>query len=237
MHFLKNNWKIASLFVLAIFFTPLTIAQADSNYQLIKFLDINSCQAMNNRYIATGSRELIFCIPMDTASRHTVKKVKFKGEHLKTSKSRGSYATVVHSKKAGDAKLNVILIKKNKEQIVVTTLYKVVTLPDVDVEIAVTDPASKFMWLNLIDKNSGQNLNADFYLCKIEFELKRSDGELKEQGVSSQGDEFFPSVTLQKLPTHFELNDRLKLTMMVMHTAYDLPVYITKELVIDKLWH
>ena len=143
----------------------------------------------------------------------------------------------VRTKKPGQAKLNMTVIKMNKEQIVLTNVYQVVALPELDVEIAVTDPASRFMWLNLIEKSTRQNANALFNLCKIEFQLSDSHGSLKDYGMSCKGDEYFPSVTLQKLPMHFELNDRLKLTMIVMHNEYNLPVYITKELVIDKLWN
>ncbi|MBI3135454.1 MAG: hypothetical protein HYZ14_12330 [Bacteroidetes bacterium] len=231
--------KNASVFALAFcFYSTYTTGQTSNQNPLVKEVR-NSCEPPEGIFMDLNNPEwnYIWYQPLDSTFRSEIKKVRFKSENLKTSKGFSDFLTIAAPKETGNAKLSVKVITKNKSKFIFVKNYTVVELPELTVEIAVTDPASKFMWLNLIETGTGQNVTGSFNLCKIEFELAGKDGKIKEYGISCKGDEFFPSVTLHNLPSLFELNDILRLNMVVMHHEYDLPVYIQKELIIENLWN
>lgn len=232
----KNYLRIAGTLLLAILFSDSANSQKFETPYLSKET-IEKCQAASNNYIANGSVERIW-FRYDSLAYGPIKKLKLTSEQLKISKIGTTLflvsAEVAH---AGPASIQAKINFKDKTKLVLEYHFTVVELPELEVEITVTSPDSKFMWLNLKDKNTGQSANSSFNLCSINFVLTDSAGTLKESGKSEFGDEYFPSVTLRQLPIHFDLNDRLNLEIVLTHYEYNLPVFIKQELTIQQLWN
>lgn len=231
------NPRIASLFVLAICFSSHARTQTLLEVYLTKNLD-NNCERMTNPFMELGAFYQLQFAGFDSAGYNDVKKVKFKSKDIELAQQSSSPlsfgATAV---KTGNAIIKTKLVLNDGTKIIQNHTFTVLELPELIAEITVTSPDSKFMWLNLIDKNTGQSANSSFNLCSINFVLLDSSGVVKEEGHSSKDDDYFPSVTLRQLPVKFQLNDRVKLQIVVNHYETNLPVSINQELIISQLWN
>jgi hypothetical protein len=231
------NIKIASFFLLAISFYQPIFGQNNAAFTLAK--EVNAtCENNANPYVELGSNYIFYLNLLDSINTSTIKKVKYKSKEIdfsaiKDNPAKISATPIKTGKTCITAKVTMNDGSKQKEQF----SWSVMELPELQVEITVTSPDSKFMWLNLIEKSTGQSANSSFNLCSINFTLSDSAGNLKESGKSEKGDEYFPSVTLRKLPVQFQLNDRLSLKIIVTHYESNLPVVINQELTITSLWH
>jgi hypothetical protein len=231
------NISIASFFGLAISFYNPIFGQKTAALTLSKEVS-ETCENNTNPYVELGRTYIFYLTSADSVHKAPIKKVKYKSKEIElvalTNNSTKINATPVKTGQASiSAKITLEDGTKQKQQYSLS----VMELPELLVEITVTSPDSKFMWLNLIEKSTGQSANSSFNLCSIDFSLSDSAGNLKESGKSVKGDEYFPSVTLRKLPVQFQLNDRLKLEIIVTHYESNLPVVISQELTITSLWH
>lgn len=231
-----NTLRIAGIFVPAISFFS-AFGQIQSEIILHKW-QTTVCENDQKNYLELNQSYSFLISMRDTSFDYTIKKVKFISPEFKISKIKGvKRGCTALATKTGTSFLYAKVVLQDGTKHLETCVFNVVELPLLDVEITVTSPDSKFMWLNLIDKNTRQSANSSFSLCSIQFELCDSTGAIKEKGQSVEGDDYFPSVTLQQLPVQFGLNDKLKLKIVVMHYEYGLPVHINKELTIKKLWN
>ncbi|MBK9592090.1 MAG: hypothetical protein IPO32_11485 [Crocinitomicaceae bacterium] len=231
------NIKIASFLLLAISFYSPVFGQKNASFTLSKEVR-GTCENYANPYIEIGRNYMFYLTSLDSLNRSSIKKVKYKSKEIDFTVVENNPAKVSATPmKTGKASITTKVTledgTKQKQQF----SWSVMELPELQVEITVTSPDSKFMWLNLIEKSTGQSANSSFNLCSIDFVLSDSAGNLKESGKSEKGDEYFPSVTLRKLPVQFQLNDRLKLEIIVTHYESNLPVVISQELTITSLWH
>ena len=174
--------------------------------QNIKFYVVEYTCDTNIKYIKYGTSETLY-IDCDGVSLNedSIKSAKVKGKNFIITDEFLSYT--ITPNRLGKSTLVAKVKLKNGNRLKLEQEFIVVEMPEIEVEISVTSPDSKFMWLNILDKNTRQPINpADYDICMLDFELFDSLGILKEQGVYINKDDFFPSVTLVELPTKFELN-------------------------------
>ncbi len=231
------NITIASIILLAISFYNPIFGQKNGALDLSKEVS-TTCENSANPYVELGHNYIFYLNSLDSIHAPSIKKVKYTSKEIdfvvvKDNPAKVSATPVKTGKTSITAKVKLDDGTKQKQQF----SWSVIELPELQVEITVTSPDSKFMWLNLIEKSTGQSANSSFNLCSIDFSLSDSAGNIKESGKSEKGDEYFPSVTLRKLPIQFQLNDRLKLEIIVTHYESNLPVVISQELTITSLWH
>lgn len=231
------NIRIVSFFLLAISFYSPVFGQKNAAFSLSKEVS-KTCENYANPYVELGRNYIFYLTSRDSLNEASIKKVKYKSKEIDFTVVKNNpvkvNATPIKTGKASiTTKITLEDGTKQKQQF----NWSVMELPELLVEITVTSPDSKFMWLNLIEKSTGQSANSSFDLCSIDFSLSDSAGNLKESGKSEKGDEYFPSVTLRKLPVQFQVNDRLKLEIVVTHYESNLPVVISQELTITSLWH
>jgi len=162
-------------------------------------------------------------------------KAKVKSKELKI--KREDYAFSITPLKTGKAKLTAKVKLNNGQTIIIEKVYEVVDLPELELAIDVTSPDSKFSWLKITNKTTGEPFDAlpyDFHW--FDFELKDSLGEVKENAVYVKEGDFFPSVTLTNLHTLFEIGDELDVCISLIHKKYGLYLNCCQTILIKKLW-
>ena len=210
----------------------------NSNCQDLKFYFVEYTCDENTDYIKYGTSEIVYIDGnRDSLNENSIKSAKVKGKNFVITKELSDYT--ITPKKLETCSLVAKVKLKNGNKLKIVHEFIVVEIPEIEVEILVTSPDSKFMWLNILDKKTRQPLNPDDYdICMLDFQLYNSSGILKESGVYAQKDDFFPSVTLVELPTKFELNDKLHLDLSIVHKKYNLLVSNSAQIItITKLWN
>jgi len=205
--------------------------------QNLKFHVVDYSCDENSKYIEYGKSEDVYIDGDGGAlSEDSIKTVKIKGKNFVITQEFSSYT--ITPKKLGKSVLIAKVRLKNGNTLKLKQEFVIVEMPEIEVEISVTSPDSKFMWLNIVDKSTGQPINTnDYDICMLDFQLFDSAGVIKESGVYVKKDDFFPSVTLVELPTKFELNDKLYLGLSLIHKKYNLLVSNKGQIItITKLW-
>lgn len=230
------RFNIAGMLLPAFFIIKLQVTNAQQ-LQDISFtiIDEFDCGNYNANFV---EKDVPFIVQINDKSEEKLKLLKLKSKTItiqEIDQTKKRFKIVAHQ--TGElffkAQLNYLTGKKFK---LVKSLH-CVELPVLRPEIVVTSPDSKFMWLNLIDVNTGQVANSSFELCQIDFVLKDQVNNIKEEGICQKDDDFFPSVTLKELPSKFSVNDKLNLKITVVHYEFKLPVIMEAELTIRKIWN
>lgn len=224
---------------LMVAFATLTALSCDAQ-DLRFFVHEFTCErnSQPSQYLEFDKTEHIYLDGnWNSINNDSIKSYKLKSKNFDISGSHGSY--FVTPKTLGTATLVAKVKLVNGKKVNVSQEFDIVELPEIEVSISVTSPDSKFMWLSISDKKTGLLISEhDYDICVLDFELTDSSGKTKESGVYMEKNDFFPSVTLTELPSKFELNDRLRLGISLVHKKYGLVVWNGDQLItITKLWN
>lgn len=187
-------------------------------------------------YVAVGKEtNACFNFVDSTLYSASVKKIKLKASGC-TLNSSAQECFQFSASNIGKIALKSKITFEDGKKIKVKQSIEVVALPTIDVLIDVTAPDSKFMWLKIIDKSTGLPLKFDFDIYMLDFELFDPNGVRKDCDIKFKKDDFFPSISLQKAGTTFEIKDKLEIGLSIIHKEYNLIIGLNKTFTIDALW-
>jgi len=197
-----------------------------------------NCSDVNTKYLATNKANII-AVALNTGdANEVIKKCKLTitGANFYFLKNTGIFWITPNN--AGTVTVTASIKTSKGKKIVLSCLFEAVKIPEISVEIDVTSPDSRFMWFKLIDKKTATILNPqDYEVCQINYTLTDSLDTIKEQASSNNDADFFPSLTLQELPSRFQLNDKLHINISIIDKKTGIGITNNGQtIIINKLW-
>jgi hypothetical protein len=117
-------------------------------------------------------------------------------------------------------------------------LFMIVDLPKPEISISVISPDSRFMWLEITDKETGKPIDLSAYdLWMLDYRVYDKKRNIKTSDVYIEKGWYFPSLTITEPNVYFALKDRLEVGLSLIHKKYGLPIYSTLKVKIKELWH
>lgn len=223
-----SHFKIASLFALAICFCNPFYGQ---DCQFI--FDTQPCYESNYYFELYKSRRLYL---EATDAKVYVEKFKVKAENFQIESH--SYHFTATPTQLGKTALVAKVRLSNGKKVVVRKEVEIVQLPAIKLELASSNPEHDFMWLKLRDSLTGEDVSSQYNICMLEFRLESPSGQQKVEEVIISDKTYFPSISLRKFSSKFEISDKLIVTLRVTHKKFGLlQTLVPASFTITTLWH